>query len=90
MKTNQKPFLHSYAIDIKIGDLVVWKEWEKQDDTTFISADQRGAVVGFTHKSDWTDSRDAIQRTTIYAVILPYGETKTREIAVHLIKKDTI
>ena len=89
MKTSDKPFLHSYAVDINVGDLVVWKEWEKQDDTTFIYADQRGAVVGFTQKSEWSDSRDQTYRTTIYAVILPYGQTKTREIAVHLIKKDT-
>ena len=89
MKTRDKPFLYSYSIDINVGDLVVWQEWEKQDDTTYRSADQRGAVIGFVQKSNWTDSWQSGERTTVYAVILPYGQTKTREIAVHLIKKDT-
>ena len=89
MKINSKPFLYSYTIDIDVGDLVVWKEWEKQDDTTFISADQRGAVVGFIQKSNWTHSWQEGERTTVYAIVLPYGETKTREIPVHLIKKRT-
>jgi len=85
MKTNGLPFLHSYGIGLDIGDLVTWKEWEKQSDTTFVSADQRGALVGFIEKPSLTKDR-----MVLFAVVLPYGETKTREISVHLIKKDTI
>jgi hypothetical protein len=84
MRTSKLPFLHSYAVDLNIGDLVTWKEWKKQDDTTFVSADQRGALIGFIEKPSLTKDR-----MVLFAVILPYGETKTREISVHLIKKDT-
>ena len=85
MKTSDKPLFHSYASDLEVGDLVVWNEWEKQDDTTFVSCKQKGAIVAFTTGISYQSGR-----AVNFAVVLPFGQKETRELAAHLLKKHTI
>jgi|TARA_R100000426_G_C4741648_1_gene79831 hypothetical protein len=84
MKTNDKPFLHSYTNNLEIGDLVWWTEWDRDGDFKYVSNVYRGVLINFK-----VTMRIGSERPVVVAIVLPYGSTKTRELEPHLIKKDT-
>jgi len=84
MKTNDKPFLHSYANNLNIGDLVWWTEWVRTEDFNYESKVHRGALMDFK-----ITMQLGSQRPVVVAIVLPYGSDSTREIEPHLLKKDT-
>jgi hypothetical protein len=84
MKSSDKPFLHSYSKNMKPGDLVWWVEWDKNGDHKYISNKYRGALIDFEIALPIGG-----ERPVVYAIVLPYGSSKTRKIEPHLLKKDT-
>ena len=85
MKTNDKPFLHGYAKEFKVGDLVTWRSFDQNENYETIIADFSGAIIKIKKIRQYETGR-----FVYYAVILPFGETKTMEVPVHILKKQTI
>ena len=85
MKTNEKPLFHSYAGDLKVGDLVTWRSFDQNENYETIIVDFKGAIIEIIKLKRFETSRHVY-----YAVILPFGETKTMEVPIHILKKQTI
>jgi hypothetical protein len=85
MKTNDKPFLSSYAEDFKVGDLVKWRSFDQNENYETIIADFKGVIIEISAFKQYETSR-----SVYYATILPFGETKTVQVALHILKKQTI
>jgi len=85
MKISGKPFLHSYAYNFEVGDLVEWRAFDQNENFETIIADFRGAIIEITKVKHYETGR-----FVFYAIILPFGETKTMEVPVHILKKQTI
>ena len=69
MKTSDKPFLHSYSRDLKIGDLVWWPEWIRDENGDYVSTALRGAIIDFKIRA-YTFS----ERPVVVAIVLPYAK----------------
>lgn len=81
MKTKKEPFLSSYISDFKIGDLIYWVEMDWDEGFNIIHIERDGAIVDFV-KKPVGESREVL-----YAKILPFGESRTVILALHLLKK---
>jgi len=85
MKTSDKPFLYGYASDFKVGDLVRWRSFDQNENYETIISDFVGAIVAMKEVKQFETGR-----FVCYAVILPFGQTRTMEVPVHILKKQTI
>tara|TARA_Y100000592_G_C5439976_1_gene302821 strand:- start:904 stop:1161 length:258 start_codon:yes stop_codon:yes gene_type:complete len=85
MKTSDKPFLHGYAAQLKVGDLVSWRSFDQNENYETIIIDFLGAIIELKEIKQFETGR-----LVCYAVILPFGETRTIEVPVHILKKQTI
>ena len=82
MKINKQPFLSSFISDFKIGDLIYWVEFDQDENYALIKNVRHGAIVDIKKKCFVGDTREVF-----YASVLPFGETNTIELALHLLKK---
>jgi hypothetical protein len=85
MKTNDKPLFHSYADDLKVGDLVTWRSFDQNENYETIIVDFKGAIIKIYKLKQFETGR-----YVYYAMVLPFGQTKTMEVPVHILKKETI
>lgn len=85
MKTNEKPLFHSYARDLKVGDLVSWRSFDQNENYETIIVDFKGAIIKIYGMKQFETGRDVY-----YARVLPFGRTRTVEVPVHILKKETI
>ena len=85
MKTNGEPLFHSYAENFKVGDLVTWRSFDQNENYETIISDFAGAIIRIIKIKNYEASR-----FVYYAVILPFGKTRTMEVPVHILKKQTI
>jgi hypothetical protein len=85
MKTNEKPFLHSYAEEFKKGDIVTWRSFDQNENYETIILDFVGAIIEVVKRKNYDSTR-----SVYYAVVLPFGRTKTIEVPFHILKKQTI
>ena len=84
MKTSNKPFLDSFSNDFEVGDLVWWTEWERTENFKYVSEIFRGAVIEIKKRKNIHS-----ERTVWVATILPYGRMRTKDISLHLLRKET-
>lgn len=84
MKTNNKPFMESYRNMFEVGDIVWWSEWETLENYEYTSKIQYGAIIEIRIKKNLYN-----ERSVYIAEILPFGQTKTRELSLHLLNKRT-
>ena len=84
MKTNDKPFLSSYISDFKIGDLIYWAVYEQDEGFSVTQIVKHGAIIDIKKKTFGFDSREVY-----YAIVLPFGNSQTVELALHLLRKQT-
>jgi hypothetical protein len=84
MKTNNKPFMESYRNMFEVGDIVWWSEWETLENYEYTSKIQYGAIIEIRIKKNLYN-----ERSVYVAEILPFGQTKTRELSLHLLNKRT-
>tara|TARA_X000001382_G_C3038406_1_gene137024 strand:- start:9 stop:266 length:258 start_codon:yes stop_codon:yes gene_type:complete len=84
MKTSNKPFLDSFSNDFEVGDLVWWTEWERTENFEYVSEIFRGAVIEIKKRKNIHS-----ERTVWVATILPYGHMRTKDISLHLLRKET-
>ena len=84
MKTNNKPFMESYRNMFEVGDIVWWSEWETLENYQYTSKIQYGAIIEIKIKKNLYN-----ERSVYVAEILPFGQTKTRELSLHLLNKRT-
>jgi hypothetical protein len=84
MKTNNKPFMESYRNMFEVGDIVWWSEWETLENYAYTSKIQYGAIIEIRIKKNLYN-----ERSVYVAEILPFGQTKTRELSLHLLNKRT-
>jgi|TARA_R110000782_G_scaffold193920_2_gene283505 hypothetical protein len=84
MNTSNKPFLDSFVNDFSVGDLVTWTEWDRTDNFEYVSEVFRGAIIEVKTRKNITS-----ERTVWVARILPYGQSRTIDIALHLLRKET-
>ena len=82
MKVSDKPFLSSYISDFKIGDLIYWATYEQDEGFNVIQSIKHGAIVDIKRKSFGFGSREVY-----YAIVLPFGNSQTIELALHLLRK---
>ena len=85
MKINDKPLFHSYAHDLKVGDLVTWRSFDQNEKYETIIVDFKGAIIQIFKMKHYETGR-----YVYYATILPFGEVQTMEVPVHILKKQTI
>ena len=85
MKINEKPLFHSFADDLKVGDLVTWRSFDQNEIYETIIVDFKGAIIEIVKRKGFETSRHVY-----YAIILPFGETQTMEVPIHILKKQTI
>ena len=85
MKTNDKPLFHSYRKDLEVGDLVSWRIFDQNENYQTIISDMKGAIIEIIEIHNYET-----QRTVYYARVLPYGSTRTTEVPLHILKKETI
>lgn len=85
MKTKKEGFLSSYLEDFKIGDIVSWKEFKQDKNYDFFSFKNYGAIIKFEMTSNTYS-----ERFVWVAIVLPFGQTKTKQINLNLLKKETI
>lgn len=85
MKINDKPFLHSYKKNFKIGDLVNWAIFDVTENYDTIMTEYKGAIIDIIKIKHYETGR-----FVNYAVVLPYGETKTVQVPLHKLHKETI
>ena len=85
MKTNDKPLFHSYKKDFKVGDLVSWRIFDQNENYETIISDMKGAIIEILEIHNYETKRNVY-----YARVLPYGSTRTTEIPLHILKKETI
>tara|TARA_R100000027_G_C2245340_1_gene93085 strand:- start:132 stop:389 length:258 start_codon:yes stop_codon:yes gene_type:complete len=84
MKTNNKPFMESYRSMFEVGDIVWWSEWETLENYEYTSKIWYGAVIEIKIKKNLYN-----ERSVYVAEVLPFGQTKTRELSLHLLNKRT-
>tara|TARA_Y100000287_G_scaffold98504_1_gene78590 strand:- start:138 stop:395 length:258 start_codon:yes stop_codon:yes gene_type:complete len=84
MKTNNKPFMESYRSMFEVGDIVWWSEWETLENYEYTSKIWYGAVIEIKIKKNFYN-----ERSVYVAEVLPFGQTKTRELSLHLLNKRT-
>tara|TARA_A100001201_G_scaffold140614_1_gene134054 strand:+ start:692 stop:949 length:258 start_codon:yes stop_codon:yes gene_type:complete len=84
MKTNNKPFMESYRNMFEVGDIVWWSEWETLENYQYTSKIQYGAIIEIRIKKNLYN-----ERSVYVAEILPFGQTRTRELSLHLLNKRT-
>ena len=84
MKTSNKPFLDSFSNDFKVGDLVWWTEWDRTENFDYVSEMFRGAIIKIKQRKNIHS-----ERAVWVATVLPYGFSRTREISLHLLRKET-
>ena len=84
MKTNNKPFMESYRNMFEVGDIVWWSEWETLENYEYTSKIQYGAIIEIRIKKNLYN-----ERSVYVAEILPFGQTRTRELSLHLLNKRT-
>jgi len=84
MNANNKPFMESYRNMFEVGDIVWWSEWETKEDYQYASKVCYGAIIEIRIKKNLYN-----ERSVYVAEILPFGQTKTRELSLHLLKKRT-
>ena len=84
MKTNNKPFMESYRNMFEVGDIVWWSEWETLENYQYTSKIFYGAIIEIKIKKNLYN-----ERSVYVAEILPFGQTKTRELSLHLLNKRT-
>ena len=84
MKTNNKPFMESYRDMFEVGDIVWWSEWETLENYEYRSQVQHGAIIQIRIKKNLYN-----ERSVYVAEVLPFGQTKTRELSLHLLNKRT-
>jgi hypothetical protein len=84
MKTNNKPFMESYRNMFEVGDIVWWSEWQTLENYEYTSKIQYGAIIEIRIKKNLYN-----ERSVYVAEILPFGQTKTRELSLHLLNKRT-
>ena len=84
MKTNNKPFMESYRNMFEVGDIVWWSEWETLENYQYTSKTCHGAIIEIKVKKNLYN-----ERSVYVAEVLPFGETKTRELSLHLLNKRT-
>ena len=84
MKTNNKPFMESYRNMFEVGDIVWWSEWQTLENYQYTSKIFYGAIIEIKIKKNLYN-----ERSVYVAEILPFGQTKTRELSLHLLNKRT-
>ena len=84
MKTNNKPFMESYRNMFEVGDIVWWSEWETLENYEYTSKIWHGAIIEIKIKKNLYN-----ERSVYVAEVLPFGQTKTRELSLHLLNKRT-
>tara|TARA_B100000035_G_C20726742_1_gene433734 strand:- start:114 stop:371 length:258 start_codon:yes stop_codon:yes gene_type:complete len=84
MKTNNKPFMESYRNMFEVGDIVWWSEWQTLENYQYTSKIFYGAIIEIRIKKNLYN-----ERSVYVAEILPFGQTKTRELSLHLLNKRT-
>lgn len=85
MNVNNKPFMESYKNLFETGDIVWWNEWELVENLGHVSSAQYGAIIKIKIKKNMYN-----ERSVYVAVVLPFGQAKTRELSLHLLNKETI
>ena len=84
MKTTNKPFLDSFVDAFKVGDLVFWTEWDRTENFDYVSEIFRGAIIKIKQRKNIHS-----ERAVWVATVLPYGYSRTRDISLHLLRKET-
>lgn len=84
MNANNKPFMESYRDLFKVGDIVYWYEWCTKENYQYSSKIFYGAIIEMRIKKNLYNDR-----SVYVAEILPFGSIKTRELSLHLLKKQT-
>tara|TARA_R100000805_G_C3619789_1_gene123109 strand:- start:2068 stop:2322 length:255 start_codon:yes stop_codon:yes gene_type:complete len=82
---SDKPFLYGYASEFKVGDLVRWRSFDQNENYETIITEFAGAIIEIKEIKHFETGR-----FVCYAVILPFGQTRTMEVPVHILKKQTI
>jgi hypothetical protein len=68
-----------------VGDLVEWRAFDQNQNSETIIADFKGAIIELKKVKHYETGR-----FVFYAIVLPFGTTKTVEVPVHILKKQTI
>ena len=84
MKPTNKPFLDSFADSFNVGDLVFWTEWDRNENFQYVSEKFYGAIIKIKQRKNIHS-----ERTVWVATVLPYGRSRTRDISLHLLRKET-
>jgi len=84
MRLSNKPFLESYKDLFQVGDIIWWHEWKTTSKEGYISYIYYGAIIEIRIKKNLHN-----ERSVYVADVLPFGQTKTREISLHLLNKRT-
>lgn len=85
MKIKKDGFLSSYLEDFKVGDIVSWIEYKKDENYQYISIKNYGAIIKFMMQTNLYS-----ERFVWVAVILPFGEKDTKTINLNVLRKETI
>jgi hypothetical protein len=85
MNDINRPFMESYKDLFETGDIVWWNEWELVENLGHVSSPQYGAIIKIKIKKNIYN-----ERSVYVAVVLPFGQIKTRELSLHLLNKETI
>tara|TARA_R100001015_G_C4561001_1_gene120855 strand:- start:467 stop:724 length:258 start_codon:yes stop_codon:yes gene_type:complete len=84
MKINNEPFMESYRSMFEVGDIVWWSDWSTSEDNQYVSKICYGAIIEMRIKKNLYN-----ERFVYVAEVLPFGSTKTRELSLHLLNKQT-
>jgi len=76
--------MESYRSMFEVGDIVWWSEWETLENYQYTSKIQYGAIIEMRIKKNLYN-----ERSVYVAEVLPFGSTKTRELSLHLLNKQT-
>lgn len=76
--------MESYRDMFEVGDIVWWSEWETLENYEYRSQVQHGAIIQIRIKKKLYN-----ERSVYVAEVLPFGQTKTRELSLHLLNKRT-
>ena len=77
--------MESYRDDFQVGDLVTWNEWDTNENYQQIERVCNGAIIEIKIKKNFFN-----ERPVCVAVVLPFGQSKTRELSLHLLKKGLV
>ena len=76
--------MESYRNMFEVGDIVWWSEWETLENYQYTSKIQHGAIIEIRIKKNLYN-----ERSVYVAEVLPFGQTRTRELSLHLLNKRT-